>query len=261
MCGRFTLTVPTYEELASALGVAAAPELAAAYRPRYNVAPTDPSWILRARDGKREIVSATWGLVPHFAKSLEGRAKAINARAETIADTPKFRDAFTRRRCVVLADGFYEWKKDGGARQPIWFTPKDGRLLYLAGISASWVDPATGTRMRSFSILTCAANAFMRGVHDRMPVILREADVDIWLAVSATGEVPAVVRALMRPAPDDLLAATPVSSRANNVKNDDPMCILPGVAEAAPEKPKRRAACEETLPLFESPSQPLPKDR
>ena len=258
MCGRFTLTIPSYEELADTLGVSVSPELKASYKPRYNIAPTDPSWVLRMNHGVRELVGATWGLIPHWAKSAEGRAKAINARAESIEEAPKFRDSFARKRCVVVADGFFEWVTENGMRKPLWFTPAEGRLLFMAGVQASWLDPKTNERMRTFSVVTCAANDFIRPVHDRMPVVLAEKDLVTWMETPPSGEVTSAVRDLMRPAPIGFLRATRVSSRVNSVKNDDPSCILPGDdAEAPPAKakPAPRTKAEPTsLSLFDEPS-------
>lgn len=267
MCGRFTLVVPSADELGEALGVdTRAPSFQAvrdAYRPRYNIAPTDPHWVLRMKDGVRELMGASFGLVPRWAKSTADRAKAINARSETIASMPKFRDAFARRRCVVAADGFLEWRTIEGAKRPLWFTPRKGGLLPMAGIYEKWTAP-DGSTLRTFSIVTTAANDFMRGVHDRMPVILADDDVETWISgpySNEDGSAPAVtdeVRALLRPAPDDALLMTPVSSRVNSVRNDDPACLLAGEEEPPPaKKPKRAAAAkkkpEDALPLFEAP--------
>ncbi|MFO0611122.1 MAG: SOS response-associated peptidase [Polyangiaceae bacterium] len=259
MCGRFTLVVPSADDLAQALGVEISAETRAAYRPRYNVAPTDPHWVLRMKNGVRELMGASFGLVPRWAKSTADRAKAINARSETIASMPKFRDAFARRRCVVVADGFLEWRSVDGAKRPLWFTPKRGGLLPMAGIYEKWSAP-DGSTLRTFSIVTTAANDFMRDVHDRMPVLLTEAEMETWMGgpyATDDGRAPAVtdeVRALLRPAPNDFLLMTPVSSRVNSVRNDDPACLLTGEEEPPPEKkrraPRRAPKPAEELPLF-----------
>lgn len=258
MCGRFTLTVPTYEILAQALGIEASAEQAALYRPRYNVAPSDAHWVLRMKSGVRELMQASWGLIPHWSKRADQAGRPINARAESIEQKPAFRDAFHTRRSVVVADGFFEWKKEGKERRPIWFTPRGGGLLLLAGLDAKWTDPATGLVRRTFAIVTTTANDVVAPVHDRMPVVLRPDTIDLWMDVSARfGGAPDVtdeVRALLRPAPPDEIVATPVSPRVNSVKNDDPGCVAPLDDRTAPvdvAAPVRRpVAVGETAPLF-----------
>ena len=232
MCGRFTLTFPDYESLAHALGVDPHPESASLYKPRYNVAPTDPHWVLRIKDGHRQLVQAKWGLVNSWASDMSGGARQINARAETAPRTPAFREAFEKRRCIVPADGFYEWVGDKKARRPIWYHPKDGGLLHLAGLYESWRNKKTGEWQRTFSILTTSANALVRTVHDRMPAILTPAELDQWLdpRPAESADDKATLRALLKPAAPEYLEATPVSPRANSVKNDDPECLAPADA-------------------------------
>jgi putative SOS response-associated peptidase YedK len=237
MCGRYTLTTPDYDTLARALGVVVDPELAALYRPRYNVAPTTLCLVVRDATGGREIVRARWGLVNSWSKDRSVGAKQINARSETAADKPAFRAAFAKRRCVVPADGFYEWQGPKGARQPVWFHAPGGDLLAFAGLYESFDDPSTGERERTFTILTTGPNARVAPVHDRMPAVLAPADVEAWLA---PGTEAAAARALLRPAPDGLLVATLVSSRVSSVGNDDPGCLAP------PEPPRGQ-----TLSLFD----------
>src|SRR5262249_5041495 len=149
MCGRFTLTIPDAEDVAEALGATVAPELAAAWRPRYNVAPTDGHFIARRKEGKGELVAATWGLVPHWATDAKEGARAINARSETVRTTPKFRGAFSARgRCLVPADGFFEWMGDKKDRRPIWYHAPGRRLVTFAGLASSWTHPETHERLR-----------------------------------------------------------------------------------------------------------------
>jgi putative SOS response-associated peptidase YedK len=237
MCGRFTLTYPDYESLANALGVDPNPELSSLYRPRYNVAPTDPHWVLRIKDGKRQLLPAKWGLVNSWAPDMAGGARQINARSETAARSPAFRESFERRRCIVPADGFYEWVGEKKARRPIWYHPRDGGLLHLAGLYASWRNEKTGEWQRTFSILTTSANPLVRPVHDRMPAILPPEAIEAWLdpAPAEDAERKAELRALLRPAAPDVLDARPVSVRANSVKNDDAECLA--AAEDAPAMP------------------------
>ncbi|HEY4119624.1 MAG TPA: SOS response-associated peptidase [Byssovorax sp.] len=228
MCGRFTLTIPDATTIADALGAFVAPEVAAAWRPRFNVAPTDAHVVARpGPDGRLELVAATWGLVPHWSKDAKAAARAINARSESARTAPMFRDAFARRRCLVPADGFYEWTGEKAARKPLWFHAPDGGLVTFAGLTSSWVDPA-GARHRTFTILTTRANDVVAPAHDRMPVVLAASDRAAWLAAE-----PADAAALMKPAPAGALAVRAVSRRVNQVANDDPTLLEPE-ADAPP---------------------------
>lgn len=233
MCGRFTLAV-TYEELAEELGIEPDPVTQEAYRPRYNIAPTDGNLILREEEGRRELIPARFGLVNFWAKDLSGAARQINARAETVREKPAFREAFEHRRCVVPADGFYEWKRDGRAKVPFWFHPTEGKVLRFAGLYETWKDKASGNRLRTFAIVTTAANDVVGAVHDRMPAILSAEDEHLWLTAA-----PDEAFALLGPAPNDALAAQRASSRVGNVKNDGPTLLI----EDAPTPP-------EEMPLF-----------
>jgi putative SOS response-associated peptidase YedK len=228
MCGRFTLTLPDYAALARALGVALEPTYAGLYRPRYNVAPTDTHWILRARDGGRELVAARWGLVNSWSRDMSSGPRQINARSESARTKPAFREAFQRRRCVVPADGFFEWSGTKGHRRPLWYHSEARELLHLAGLYESWRNPDTGEWQRTFTILTTPANDLVAPVHDRMPAVLLASDVDRWLA-SEEGEGVSAREAqgLLRPAPAGLLVSSAASSRVNSVKNDDEGCLAP----------------------------------
>ena len=226
MCGRYTLTYRQAEQLALELGVPV--EQLTDYQPRYNIAPTDPHWIVRMKYEDRELLPARWGLVNSWAKDRKRAAQQINARAETLASRPAFKEAFSKRRCVVPADGFFEWVGPKGDRKPIWFHRPDGGLILFAGLYESWRPEPDGWE-RTFTIITTDANQVVERVHDRMPVILPEEQVDEWL-YSENGDREAL-RALLVPAKAELLVATPVSPRANSVKNDDPS-VLEYVAEA-----------------------------
>jgi len=227
MCGRFTLTYKEKQRLAEELGVNVEEINDADYRPRYNIAPTDPHWIVRMRYEEREILPAKWGLVNSWAKDARRAAKQINARAETIAGNAAFREAFTKRRCVVPADGFYEWIGAGSARQPIWFHRPDGKLILFAGLYESW--PATPDNwQRTFTIITTTPNGLVAPIHDRMPVVLTGDAVDYWL--DPREEDSESLRKLLAPAPEDLLTKQPVSQRVNSVKNDDAACLEPAEA-------------------------------
>lgn len=227
MCGRFTLSGLEAEALAAELGVPV--ESLPNYRPRYNIAPTDDHLIVRTKYEDREVLSAKWGLINSWAKDAKRAAQQINARAETLESRGAFKDAFQKRRCAVPADGFFEWVGSKKARRPIWFHRADGGLILFAGLYESW-QAKPGEWWRTFTIVTTDANETVARVHDRMPVVLQAEDVDGWL--DSRQEDRSALRALLAPAPDDLLVATPVSSLANSVKNDHP-----GVLEevAAPQ--------------------------
>lgn len=222
MCGRFTLTRREAEVLAAELGVAI--ESLSDYRPRYNIAPTDRHWIGRTKYEDRELLPARWGLVNSWAKDRKRAAQQINARAETLASRPAFKEAFSKRRCVVPADGFFEWVGPKGDRKPIWFHRPDGGLILFAGLYESWRPEPDGWE-RTSTIITTDANQVVERVHDRMPVILPEELVDEWI-YSGNGDDEAL-QALLVPAKAELLVATPVSPRANSVKNDDAGILEP----------------------------------
>ncbi|MGB2696121.1 MAG: SOS response-associated peptidase [Dehalococcoidia bacterium] len=216
MCGRFTLTRDA-ETLAEELGVPV--ESLPEYRPRYNIAPTDPHWIVRTKYEDREVLPARWGLVNSWAQDRKRAAMQINARGETVRTQRAYRDAFQRRRCVVPADGFFEWVGEKTARRPVWFHRPDNGLFLFAGLYESW-QPEPGEWERTFTIITTEANAVVTPVHDRMPVVFLDDQVDVWLG-TRTDDHDALLKLLV-PAPDELLLATSVSPRANSVKNDDP---------------------------------------
>ena len=209
MCGRFSLSIPEFRDLVDALGVAYDEEMAARYRPRWNVPPSDAHWIVTASETetlKRALVPARWGY---------GDKKLPLARSESVAKGA-FKSAFSARRCLVPVDGFYEWTGEKGARTPHWFHPAEPAPILLAGIFHE------GEKGFDFAILTTAANAVVRPVHDRMPVVIAKGDIDAWLA----GD-PNEVAPLMVPAPAALLLDTEVSKHVNAARNDDPTCFVP----------------------------------
>ncbi|MGK4008441.1 SOS response-associated peptidase family protein [Sorangium sp. So ce1036] len=264
MCARFTLAVPDLAALIRLLegafgasaGPAAAidvdPRAAAFYRPRYNIAPSSVHPVLRARDGRRELVPATWGFTARFARGGAGPSLLANARAESARTKPTFRDAFAARRCVIPADGFYEWTGPRGARRPTWFHPAGGGLLRLAGLYQPAKDPDAGDTGVRFTILTTDASGDVAEVHDRMPVLLAPGDVDLWLGAGG-GVDPEQIEALLRPAPRGTLAARAVSPRVNSVAHDGPD-LLREVAmgslapEAAAGSPAPEAAAGSPAP-------------
>lgn len=219
MCGRYTLTVdPADLRDAFQLEAAPPPDL----QPRYNIAPTQPVAVI-ANAGPRRVELFQWGLIPSWAKDAKIGNSLINARAETVAEKPAFRAAFKRRRCLILADGFYEWQREGegrGARKtPMFIQMKDGRPFAFAGLWEVWKAPG-GEPLRTCTIITTTPNALMAPIHDRMPVILPPAAYAAWLA---PGELPAAeALALLQPCDAALMAARAVSTRVNNPRFDGP---------------------------------------
>lgn len=229
MCGRFTLTKKDFRELATMLDASFDEAVASQFRPRYNIAPTDQHWIVRTKQEQRQLLPATWGLINGWAPDAKGAARQINARSESAPSRPAFRDAFETRRCIVPADGFFEWSGTKEARRANWYHAPGGDLLLFAGLYESWRNPQTDVWQRTFTILTTSANEIVEPVHDRMPVILPHERVDDWLHIPATDPAAYAkgVRDLLRPADAGVLVATPVSPRVNSVANDDPACLTP----------------------------------
>lgn len=202
--------------------------------PRYNIAPTQPVPVIRQhpKEPRRVISTMRWGLVPSWAKDMSGSASMINARSETAASKPAFRDPMKFRRCLVPADGFYEWKRTGQSKQPFCFEVNEGELFAFAGLWDGWKDP-DGKWIKSCSILTTTPNAVTSQVHDRMPVILRKDDYELWLDPGMTN-VEAIAD-LLKPFDARLMRAYPVSSRINQVRNDDEDCSKPVALAQLPE--------------------------
>lgn len=192
---------------------------------RYNVAPTQDVPVVRAvGGGGRELATPRWGLVPPWAKEASFGAKLINARAETVDRLPSFRAAFRRRRCLVAADGFYEWRKtEKGPKQPYLIELADGQPFAFAGLWERWEKSPDGRPLETCTIITTEANPLLRPIHDRMPAILAPASQDAWLDWEGFDVERA--KALLNPYPAEAMAAHPVSPRVNDVKNDDPACI------------------------------------
>ncbi len=223
MCGRFTLTTNDYHAVAAALEAEVEAEDAHAYRSRFNVAPGDPHWAVVASVRGRRMRPASWGLPGPAGNPAPSPTGHINARAETLHVRPAFVEALHERRCIVPADGFYEWTGPKDHRLPIWFHPADG-ILAFAGLWGEYVDDHTGEVTMRFTIVTTAANDRVAPVHDRMPVILAADARAAWLDPTTTVDA---AQALLRPAPAALLEATEVSARVNRVANDDAACIVP----------------------------------
>ena len=228
MCGRYTLTTPDLEALARVVQAEISPQLRAEYRPRYNIAPTQPTTIVceEPDDGGtvRRLELAVWGL--QFASGRPGAQ--INVRAETAATAPSSREVFARGRCGIVADGFFEWSGPKEHRQPHWFHAPNGRLIVFAGLYKDVVEADSGEVRRHFAILTTGANQVVAPHHDRMPAIVPRGQLGRWLAplprTASMAEKTAVAH-LLGPAPDDMLVATPVSTRVNSPRFDDPACL------------------------------------
>lgn len=229
MCGRFSLA-HTSQELAAIFDAEPDERL----EPRYNIAPTQPVLIIREhphREDVREMAHVVWGLIPPWAESPSIASKMINARSETAAEKPAFRHALKRRRCIIPASGFFEWRSevscDGDllgkpVKQPYFVRLKSGDPLPLAGLWEVWHGP-DGEMLESCSVLTTTANELMKALHDRMPVILPPHNIHPWLDRSC--EDVDRLRPLMRPLQDGLLEMFPVSRSVNSPRNDDPRCV------------------------------------
>ena len=244
MCGRYELhTHPA--AIALAFGLTIPPSMV----PRYNIAPMQQVPVVRrSQAGLRELVTMRWGLVPRWAKDPAIGAKMINARAETIAEKPSFRTAFKRHRCLLPADGFYEWKLDAaGGKQPIHIGMRDRALFAFAGLAERWLSPE-GEVLDTCTIVTTQANALLSPLHDRMPVIVALNDYERWLDVSTTDVID-----LFTPFPAPLMTWYPVSTRVNAVRNDDAKLLERVDDEAdAPGPPAARPA-EASAPEPEQP--------
>jgi putative SOS response-associated peptidase YedK len=218
MCGRFTLAIEP-EELQAEFQI---PDLPAEWRQRYNIAPTQPVAVI-LDPVKRNIEFLHWGLVPGWAKDVSIGTRLINARAESLTEKPSFRTAFAKRRCLILTDGYFEWKKNPkGPSTPYWFTLKSEKPFAFAGLWETWRNPE-GSELKSCTIITCAPNEIAIPVHDRMPVMLpRE---KYWLWLNETN--PEVLKSFLVPFPSELMKATQVGRVVNSAQMDSPECILP----------------------------------
>jgi len=221
----------TWEEwrcLADALGIDGdGSDAGMSYRPRFNIAPTDQHFIVTSEFERRKAQRARWGLVNRWMRDNSRASQCINAKAETLWQRPTFREAFLQRRCVVPADGFYEWTGPKGKRQPLWIHLRAGGLMLFAGLYESWY-PEKDRPEVTFTIVTCAANAAIAEVHDRMPVVLDERAAENWM--NPRERAPLSLKRLLVPAPADLLVMRPASPLVNSVKNDSP-ALLEGVIE------------------------------
>lgn len=215
MCGRFSITgdLDFYAEYFGVDDVVTEP-----LDKSWNVAPTDPVYVIRESEGRRELASMRWGLVPHWAKDT--RSIQINARSETAATTAAFRDSFARKRCLIPADGFYEWEPPEEGRTPHWVYRGDGHPMVFAGIWASRLNPETDTWDRTCSIITKGAEGVISGIHDRMPLALVPEVWEAW--VDRELRDPQAALALLQPIDADAIMEHVVSRKVNSVKNNTP---------------------------------------
>ncbi len=209
MCGRFAFYSPA-EATAALFDANAVPD----FRPRYNIAPTQDIAAIRTADnGERELSAFRWGLVPFWAKDIAIGNRMINARAETVAEKPSFRAAYKRRRCLILADGFYEWHRTGDVKTPYFISPASGEPFAFAGLWEHWEDKQSGEIVQSAAIITTEANPFMQTLHHRMPIVLGPATADRWMDGDNT-----LLDAVTADSPR--MRAWPVDRRVNNARNE-----------------------------------------
>ena len=224
MCGRYVLKA-TLPDIARLLGM----DLDGALEPSYNIAPTRsvPVCMNEEPDGK-QLAFMHWGLIPHWARKRDGNYRMINARAETIAGKPAFRGPFRHRRCLIPADGYYEWKTLQGRKQPYYFSMKDGSPFCFAGLWDRW-QPAEGAAVESCTIITTGADAGAAEIHHRMPVILARDSYARWLdpRITEASQVLPLLQASAPQAMDQAMDHYPVSTLVNNARVDEPRCITP----------------------------------
>ncbi|MBA2524070.1 MAG: SOS response-associated peptidase [Solirubrobacterales bacterium] len=222
MCGRFTLTDPSPRRLTQRFDLDGTFEIDE--RPRFNIAPTDPVIaIRRSETAKNQAGRLRWGLVPGFWAEKKGQRPLINARAESVATQPAFRESFEQRRCLIPADGFYEWRTDESGKRPIWFSPLERELFAFAGIW-SQLERKGSDPLTSCALITTTPNAMVGTVHDRMPVVLERAAESAWLDPDAG---PNDLLGLLRPAPDGFLEMREVGDAVNNAREDGPHLLEP----------------------------------
>jgi putative SOS response-associated peptidase YedK len=222
MCGRFTLRTSA-ADLAKIFELLREPN----WVPRYNIAPTQSVLAVHQTDAGREGELFRWGLIPSWAKNVSAGSRMINARAETIAEKPSFRAAFKRRRCLILADGFFEWEKLPGLnKQPYFIGMRDRRPFAFAGLWEHW-QPKKGSELHSCTIITGDANGLVERIHDRMPVILPPSMYDVWL--DPAEQEREKLQPLLVPYPADEMWMYPVSTLVNNPRNENPACVEPAV--------------------------------
>ncbi|MGB9639412.1 MAG: SOS response-associated peptidase [Anaerolineales bacterium] len=219
MCGRFTL-ITEISELQQEFSFANFPE---DIPPRYNIAPSQPVAVI-ANIPNPQVDFYVWGLIPHWSKDPQIGNRLINARAETLADKPAFRGPFRYHRCLILADGFFEWKKDNGTKTPYLVRLKSQKPFAFAGLWDKWQSP-DGSEILSCTIITTNPNELLKPIHDRMPAILSPQTYLTW--INPEPMLPAALKPLLQPYPAEQMIAYPVSRAVNDPQFDDPQCVLP----------------------------------
>jgi putative SOS response-associated peptidase YedK len=233
MCGRYVITIAP-DDLRTLLGYQEQPNFPA----RYNVAPTQPVPIIRVVEGERHFALVRWGLVPTWVKDPRAFSLIINARGETVLDKPAFRHAIKRRRCLVPANGFYEWRRDGDRKRPCFVRLRSGQPMIFAGLWETWMGP-NGEEVDTMAIVTTIASRSIAHIHDRMPVIVPPDAFAFWLDCANVDAQSAT--AIIQPTPDDQLEAYEVSTAVNHTANDAPDLIAPHTAPTEPEPAPKRA--------------------
>ena len=229
MCGRFSLTPDNVEFVAAQLGIAPSDLFEEHYIPRWNIAPMQEHWVVTGQGEERVPEHATWGLVNWWDPDRRAGAKHINARSESIDTTKAYREAFVTGRCIVPADGFFEWTGDRNARRPFWVHRPDDGVFGFAGLVTRSRLRGEAAPVATITILTPGANGLVGNIHDRMPVILPDDEaIDAWLHPD---EPPERLKTLLRPVDDRYLVTRAVTTRVNSVRFDDPACL----EEAEPE--------------------------
>jgi putative SOS response-associated peptidase YedK len=233
MCGRFTV-ISSPEAIRALFRYPQQPN----FPPRYNIAPTQPIAVVRLNEGRREFVLMRWGLLPSWVKDPKTFSLLINARGESVCDKPAFSAEMKRRRCLIPADGFYEWKATGARKQPYYVRAKSGTPLAFAGLWETWTGP-NGEELDTVAIITTDANRTISHIHGRMPVIVPEEAFDLWLNCAEVDDVTAC--ALIAPAPEDLLEVYEISTAVNRVANDNATLLERFAAGPEPEAAPRPA--------------------
>ena len=241
MCGRFAV-ISAPEAVRALFGYAETPN----FPPRYNIAPTQPIAVVRFTEGRRHFALVRWGLIPSWVKDPRTVSLMFNARGETPAEKPAYRNAMKRRRCLVPADGFYEWKRDGDRKRPYWVHPRQRGPIAFAGLWEAWIGP-NGEEVETAAIVTTVANNALKPLHDRMPVVVPPDAFDLWLDPSADLQTAS---SLVAPAAEDFFEAYEVSGAVNRAVNDGralltPASELPAPAEKPKPVPRKRAPADQ----------------
>ena len=218
MCGRYAVTPGEFSDLRMRFNL----EEITLFKPRYNIAPTQQAPVVTNREGTNRVEQFKWGLVPFWAKDISIGSRMINARAETLATKSSFNGLLKNRRCLVLASGFYEWRREGKGKVPMWFKLKTGQSFVFAGLWDSWKQP-DGNLLRTYTIITTEPNAVLLPVHNRMPVMLSDNDALAWINTNQLSHA----LSLLKPFPAALMDGYDVSELVNNPQNESARCIVP----------------------------------